>query len=630
MKKFTFLTLIIAFLSASSFQSIAQTTLYSDGFDDMTPGEYLALNDDSGFWTTWDDAPGTSTDAFISDEQSASPSNSVKVFGDQTTDLILKLGNKTSGKYQVDFKLYVSSESPYIGGYYNFQHFESPGVEWAFEVYLDPEGNGTFSVGGADYVFTFAVDAWVQFSHIIDLDNDLAQCFIGGTMVHEWPFSYEASGTGGTNQLGGVDFFAAGTSSSTSGEALYYFDDVEFIELVSGSVAPIIDVETSPIVSNLETGETETVQVNMGNAGEDDLVFNIFPSYELGVTALEKTPAGENSKYPKTAELNATAKANPSPVSQPDANREDVLRYDDGVNYQAIGNAADQEWRVAAHFPPDMVQPFIGMEITRVSVYINDLSLSHKLQIYGVGVPSAPGPGALLYEQDFSPVAASWNDIVLDVPLVIDGQDLWVGYWFDKPADIFTPGCDAGPAHPEGDWLSHGVGWSHLYDPEDPEPLNYNWNIAAYVEGEAIAQWLSISPMSGTLVQDEYIDLDVTFDATQVEAAGYQGKINIINNDPNNEHVKIIAAMVVIVGIDENGVQETVTIYPNPASDVLRFKGNANVTHFRLTNTLGQIVIDSEVNATTGEFDISTLAKGTYIVSLETANGNATQQIIIE
>ena len=54
------------------------------------------------------------------------------------------------------------------------------------------------------------------------------------------------------------------------------------------------------------------------------------------------------------------------------------------------------------------------------------------------------------------------------------------------------------------------------------------------------------------------------------------------------------------------------------------------MTHFRLTNTLGQIVIDSKVNAKTGEFDISTLAKGTYIVSLETVNGNATQQIIIE
>jgi hypothetical protein len=551
----------------------------------------------------------------------------VKVFGD-VTDLVLKLGNKTSGKYQVDFKYFISSGGK--GAYFNIQHFESPGIEWAMEVYFDPIGNGTLTVGGADYVFTNTVDEWIEISNVIDLDNDLAQCTIDGTLVHEWPFHYEASGTEGTLQLGGINFYAAGTSSSTQGDAWYYFDDVVFTELVAGSVAPIIDVNTSPLVSNLETGEMETLQVNMGNAGEDDLVFNIFPSYELGVTALEKAPAGENSKYPKTADVNEMVKPNPSPVSHPDADREDVLRYDNGINDNAIGVDADREVRVAARFPADMVQPYIGMEITRVSVFINDLALDHKLQIYGVGVPSVPGPGALLYEQQFTPTAISWNDIVLDVPLVIDGQDLWVGYWFDQPQGLFVAGCDAGPHHPDGDWRSYGVGWGHVYDPESPDPLDINWNIAAYVEGEAIAQWLSISPMSGTLVQDEYIDLDVTFDATQVEAAGYQGKINIINNDPNNEHVKIIAAMVVIVGVDENGVQEMVTIYPNPASDILRFKGNANVTHFRLINTLGQIVIDSEVNAKKGEFDISTLAKGTYIVNLETDNGNATQQIIIE
>ena len=43
---------------------------FYDDFDDMTAGEYLVLNDDSGYWTTWDNAPGTATDAFVSDEQS--------------------------------------------------------------------------------------------------------------------------------------------------------------------------------------------------------------------------------------------------------------------------------------------------------------------------------------------------------------------------------------------------------------------------------------------------------------------------------------------------------------------------------------------------------------------------------
>ena len=90
MKKFTLLTLIIAFSAALSMQSFAQTTLYEDGFDDMTAGEYFVENQDSGCWTTWSNTPGTDEDAFVSDEQSASPSNSVEVEG--ITDLIIPHG----------------------------------------------------------------------------------------------------------------------------------------------------------------------------------------------------------------------------------------------------------------------------------------------------------------------------------------------------------------------------------------------------------------------------------------------------------------------------------------------------------------------------------------------------------
>ena len=43
--------------------------------------------------------------------------------------------------------------------------------------------------------------------------------------------------------------------------------------------------------------------------------------------------------------------------------RDETLRYDDGVNSDAIGNDADQIWRVAARFPAAMVQPYIGMEL---------------------------------------------------------------------------------------------------------------------------------------------------------------------------------------------------------------------------------------------------------------------------
>jgi hypothetical protein len=51
-------------------------------------------------------------------------------------------------------------------------------------------------------------------------------------------------------------------------------------------------------------------------------------------------------------------------------------------------------------------------------------------------------------------------------------------------------GCDAGPANPNGDWISiDGTVWEHLAG----YGLNYNWNIRAKLNpGEGL--WLSVSP----------------------------------------------------------------------------------------------------------------------------------------
>ncbi len=622
MKKFTLLTLIIAFSAALSMQSFAQTTLYESGFDEMTAGEYFVLNEGSGFWTTWSDEPGTTEDAFVSDAQSSSPDNSVEVVG-TVTDLLFLCGNKTSGKYQIDFKYYIVAGN---GGYFNLQHFETPGTEWAVEVYFGAAESGYATIGGTDYGFDFNADEWFQISNIIDLDNDLAQLYIDGVMVHEWPFHYQASGTSGTLQLGGVNLYAG---AITGESPHYYFDDFTFIELVAGSVSPIIDVNDSPIIEILEEGEITMLEREMGNLGEDDLNYEIVSTYDLND---KSSTGGTNYNYKdypgKSREV--YAKHNPNPTIQPNAEREEVLRYDDGVNSDAIGNDADQIWRVAARFPSELVQPFIGMEIYQMEVYINDLSLSHTAQVYGMGSFITPGPQMddLLYEQDFEPNAASWNTITFDEPVIIDGQDIWVGYMFDKPGGVFTAGTDAGPANANGDWLSHGtnLGWSHL-----APDLDYNWNIAAYLQGELAPQWLYVSPEEGILMQDETVMLEISLDAAELTESGYVGKINIRNNDPLNELVTILVQLVVIVDVNENPTNEYIMVYPNPTTDLLRISNNNGmIDHITLTNSVGQIVVNEVVNAPNVKVDMSNLPKGVYFATIETANGTATQKVIVE
>jgi hypothetical protein len=236
----------------------------------------------------------------------------------------------------------------------------------------------------------------------------------------------------------------------------------------------------------------------------------------------------------------------------------------------------------------------------------------------------------LLYEQDFDPTAQSWNTITLDTPVPIEGEDLWVGYMFDKPGGVYTPGCDAGPAADNGDWMSHGenLGWTHLSDV--PE-LDFNWNIAATLTGELATQWLTVTPEEGTLVEDEVVTVTFTLDAAGLTEDGYIAKVKIRSNDPENEIITIPVNLVVVVGVNENDANQYIMVYPNPANDYLRISNmNGVISHVRLTNTVGQVVIDQTMNTPNVKVDISQLPTGVYMATIDTDNGVAVQKVIVE
>jgi len=299
-----------------------------------------------------------------------------------------------------------------------------------------------------------------------------------------------------------------------------------------------------------------------------------------------------------------------------------VLHYD-GDNSSAIGRDTDYEYRVSAMFPVDMIQPYIGMKISSVEVYINDPVTAAKIQIYDMGSMVTPGPGALLLEQAFTGIANSWNTVILDTPIAITGKDIWVGWWMSAPGGTFAPGCDAGPADPNGDWISTGPGWSHLGDNPD---LNFNWNIRANLTGDPIIQWLSTDPTSGVLSQDDNVDININLDATDLTSNVYQGKVIVRSNDPTAEMVSINVLLSVTVGINENGEKEYVVVYPNPASTLLNVGSNGEVTQVRLINTVGQVVFDNIAT----QIDVSDLEGGVYFIQIATKNGTTTQKIIIQ
>ncbi len=81
-----------------------------------------------------------------------------------------------------------------------------------------------------------------------------------------------------------------------------------------------------------------------------------------------------------------------------------------------------------------------------------------------------------------------------------------------------------------------------------------------------------------------------------------------------------------ILGVSDNLLSQ-VSIYPNPATDVLNVNipSTVTVTRASLVNILGK---DTGMRLVNGEMNISSLAQGVYILTLYTSAGNLTQKVI--
>lgn len=156
-------------------------------FDQHTAGEYLTVVDNS--WSTWSGQTGPPEDALITNEMASSTPNSVKVDG--TTDVYLPFNNQTSGRYQIDFDVYIPSGNV---GYFNLEHTTTPGASFSIDCFFNTDGAGQIRTNNNWFDFYFDHDSWNTIYIIIDLDNDWAQLILNSVLVHEWQWSKTTEG----------------------------------------------------------------------------------------------------------------------------------------------------------------------------------------------------------------------------------------------------------------------------------------------------------------------------------------------------------------------------------------------------------------------------------------------------
>ena len=162
-----------------------------------------------------------------------------------------------------------------------------------------------------------------------------------------------------------------------------------------------------------------------------------------------------------------------------DRDLESSLRYD-GPNFNAPLLEADT-YEAAARFPESITRDFVGQRLTQVSYYMAGVPQQTTLRIYSGGTSTEPG--TVVYEAALTGEVSqnSFSAHVLDTPLEITGEDLWLSIRFRTNRTLQTIGCDEGPNTNGGDWL---------YREDDGRWLTFsqrtgesiNWNIRGVVE----------------------------------------------------------------------------------------------------------------------------------------------------
>ncbi len=101
--------------------------------------------------------------------------------------------------------------------------------------------------------------------------------------------------------------------------------------------------------------------------------------------------------------------------------------------------------------------------------------------------------------------------------------------------------------------------------------------------------------------------------------------------DENNCENSAVEPIIVdgCTSIDET-VAGTISIYPNPAKDVVNINSEYRVNNIKVFNFTGQVIADTEVTNKITQINTSQFESGVYLFQIETDKGITSRRIVIE
>ena len=587
MKKLSLLFAMIAFLAGNVF---AQTVLIDDDMEAYTVGNKIAVEAQAAghdYWTTWSNAPGGSEDGVVA-EMGGTKCGHLTYGNDQ----IVLLGGMESSHYEVQFDMYVPTGKD---AYNNILHiFNGQGSQWATEVHYNHSTNGTqIEAGGNTYTFTFPFDTWFTVKYDIDLDNDVAIFYVGGTEICTWQFSKQASGTAGQRKLDAIDFYPPSSASVSE----YYVDNVK-LTLIGGVSVPHLTITPDAIEETVPEDDATTVDITIANSGTAMGDWHAWVDFGQGGAGTQSTE----------------------------------LKYHDGEAYTGIGSTGGPYAREMAIRLPGAVygSAAMGMKVNKVKFLTSSQYASadntYTFRIYGEGFYNQPGV-KLAETVVTSSALGTWLEATFTEDVYMTGQTMWATVGLMQNAGEYPLTMDGGEygQDADGNWLStQGGSFDHCYSAGS---FGGAWLITVECQGALIpGSWASLSAIEGSIAGGETQTVVMTLNTIGLDNGTYNATLFIETNDEDLEEVQIP----VVLHAGPEGIIETAegafNIYPNPTTGMVTVEGE-NISAVAIYSAAGQLL--NVVTTTT--VDMSVYGAGVYFFNvIDNANNTTVQRVVVK
>lgn len=400
----------------------------------------------------------------------------------------------------------------------------------------------------------------------------------------------------------------------------YYYGETEDygVVLERNAGTPSMQLSVAEISESASVGSTDVREIpfDVTNIGDADLNASMTVEYELPIV-YERRNAQTVRKF--AGKLSAAPSSVRASEPTVDASVQHVLRYDNGFD-TGVGVGNYETAIFGQCFPANVIGTVKGMKLSSVDVYLHEITGQNAaVKIFGQGIDGQAGK--LLAEKEFTPVADSWNHIVLDTPVTLDGKDIWYGVELrGMQAGHYYIGIDSAPAVAGyGDACNVDNYWWSMSE----LGINHNFCVRANLTGERTAaiNWLKLDKNAVSLHPNENAQVKVSLTSEGLEKAVYEAKIKITSNDElcRTSYIPVYFTNGTAAGIVSADLGKTVV---KVVDGKILVRSEEEIVQVAAYDLYGRLAaVNGSVNSC--ELSLSEMAAGVYVVTVAYADGGA-------